>query len=50
MRMANILAVEFATVGQTKDGKIYHRLWNADEITALLKKHDLAKDEATEEK
>lgn len=42
--------VEFATVGQTKDGKIYHKLWNAEEITALLKKHDLAKDEASEEK
>jgi 20S proteasome subunit alpha 3 len=42
--------VEFATVGQTKDGKIYHRLWSADEITALLKEHDLAKDENTEDK
>lgn len=39
------LTVEFATVGHTKDGKIYHRLWDADEITALLKKHDLAKEE-----
>lgn len=37
--------VEFATVGHTKDGKIYHRLWDADEITELLKKHDLAKEE-----
>lgn len=44
-----MLAVEFATVGQTKDGKIYHRLWSADEITALLKEHDLAKDKSTEE-
>lgn len=35
--------VEFATVGQTADGKIYHRLWDAEEITELLKKHDLAK-------
>lgn len=43
-------AVEFATVGQTKDGKIYHRLWSADEITALLKEHDLAKDESAEDK
>jgi 20S proteasome subunit alpha 3 len=42
-------AVEFATVGQTKDGKVYHRLWNAEEITALLKEHDLAKDESTED-
>lgn len=43
-------AVEFATVGQTEDGKIYHRLWSADEITALLKEHDLAKTEETEDK
>ena len=42
--------VEFATVGQTKDGKIYHKLWSAEEITALLKEHDLAKDETAEEK
>jgi 20S proteasome subunit alpha 3 len=42
--------VEFATVGQTEDGKIYHRLWSADEITALLKEHDLAKPEDAEEK
>lgn len=47
---ADTEAVEFATVGQTKDGKIYHRLWNAEEITALLKEHDLAKDETAEEK
>jgi 20S proteasome subunit alpha 3 len=37
--------VEFATVGKTKDGKIYHHLWSADEITTLLKEHDLARDE-----
>jgi 20S proteasome subunit alpha 3 len=43
-------AVEFATVGQTKEGKIYHRLWNADEITALLQEHDLAKDENADDK
>lgn len=35
--------VEFATVGKTKEGKIYHHLWNADEINALLKEHGLAK-------
>lgn len=35
--------VEFATVGKTKDGKIYHHLWNADEINALLREHGLAK-------
>ena len=40
-----MLLVEFATVGKTKDGKIYHHLWGADEITTLLKEHDLAKDE-----
>jgi 20S proteasome subunit alpha 3 len=40
--------VEFATVGKTKDGKIYHHLWGADEITALLKEHNLAKDENAE--
>ncbi len=40
--------VEFATVGRTKNGKIYHHLWGADEITALLKEHDLAKPEDTE--
>jgi 20S proteasome subunit alpha 3 len=42
--------VEFATVGQTEDGKIYQRLWSADEITELLKEHDLAKNEDTEDK
>lgn len=45
-----IILVEFATVGQTEDGKIYHRLWSADEITALLKSNDLAKAEDAEEK
>lgn len=35
--------VEFATVGKTKDGRIYHHLWGADEITALLKEHELAR-------
>lgn len=37
-------------MGQTEDGKIYHRLWSADEITVLLKEHDLAKNEDSEEK
>ena len=32
----------------TKAGKIYHRLWAADEIDALLKEHGLAKPEDTE--
>ncbi len=47
---ADTSTVEFATVGQTKDGKIYHKLWSAEEITALLKEHDLAKDETAEDK
>ena len=37
--------VEFATVGRTESGKPYHHLWSADEITALLKEHGLAKEE-----
>jgi hypothetical protein len=37
--------VEFATVGQTDDGKIYHKLWSADAIDDLLKANDLAKAE-----
>lgn len=41
-------AVEFATVGQTKDGMIYHHLWSGDEIMALLKEHGLAKEEEQE--
>lgn len=39
------LTVEFATVGKTKDGKVYHHLWGADEIDALLQEHGLAKQE-----
>lgn len=35
--------VEFATVGKTKDGKIYHHLWTADEIDSLLREQGLAK-------
>ncbi|KAJ5387897.1 proteasome subunit alpha type-3 [Penicillium cosmopolitanum] len=35
--------IEFATVGKTKDGKIYHHLWSADEIDALLREQGLAK-------
>lgn len=42
------VTVEFATVGKTKDGRIYHHLWGADEITTLLKEHDLAKDETAD--
>jgi 20S proteasome subunit alpha 3 len=37
--------VEFATVGKTKDGTIYHHLWSGEEIMALLKEHGLAKEE-----
>ena len=37
--------IEFATVGKTKGGKIYHHLWSAEEIDTLLKEHGLAKKE-----
>ncbi|KAL2217396.1 putative proteasome component Pre9 [Thermoascus aurantiacus ATCC 26904] len=37
--------IEFATVGKTKDGKVYHHLWSGDEIMALLKRHGLAKED-----
>jgi len=40
--------VEFATVG-VKNGKIYHRMWAAEEINALLKEHGLAKEEVPAE-
>ena len=40
--------VEFATVGKTRDGKVYHHLWGADEITSLLKDQGLAKQEDVE--
>lgn len=38
-----LYTVEFATVGKTKDGKIYHHLWTANEIDALLREQGLAK-------
>jgi len=38
-----LVIVEFATVGQTKEGTIYHHLWDADAINALLKENDLGK-------
>jgi len=42
--------IEFATVGRTKNGTIYHHLWAADEIDTLLKEHGLAKkDEEAEQ-
>ncbi|MCJ1481189.1 hypothetical protein MMC06_001345 [Schaereria dolodes] len=40
--------IEFATVGKTSDGKVYHHLWGADEITTLLQEHGLAKQEDTD--
>jgi len=40
--------VEFATVGKTKNGTVYHHLWGADEITTLLQEHGLAKQEDTD--
>jgi 20S proteasome subunit alpha 3 len=45
---ANHDIVEFATVGKTKSGEIYHHLWGAEEIDALLKEHGLAKPVDTE--
>jgi len=36
-------------VGRTKSGEIYHHLWDGDAITALLREHDLAKKEETED-
>ena len=47
-QLTNNIIVEFATVGKTKDGKVYHHLWSADEITSLLKEHGLAKQEDTD--
>ena len=48
LHLANHDLVEFATVGKTKDGKIYHHLWSGDEIMALLREHGLAKEEEPE--
>jgi 20S proteasome subunit alpha 3 len=45
IKVLTYLAVEFATVGKTKDGVIYHHLWSGEEIMALLKEHGLAKEE-----
>jgi 20S proteasome subunit alpha 3 len=42
--------IEFATVGRTKEGKVYHHLWTAEEIDALLKEHGLAKAESEDQK
>ncbi|KAG0639453.1 nucleophile aminohydrolase [Tuber brumale] len=38
--------IEFATVGKTESGKVYHHLWSAEEIQSLLREHGLAKEEA----
>lgn len=40
--------IEFATVGRTEKGTIYHKLWSAEEIDSLLKEHGLGKAEETE--
>jgi 20S proteasome subunit alpha 3 len=42
--------MEFATVGRTKEGKVYHHLWTAEEIDALLKEHGLGKQESEDQK
>lgn len=39
------ITVEFATVGKTESGKVYHHLWSAEEIQSLLREHGLAKEE-----
>ena len=41
--------IEFATVGKTASGTIYHHLWGADEIEALLKEHGLGKQAESED-
>ena len=48
MRLLTYFPVEFATVGKTKDGSIYHHLWSGDEINRLLREHGLAKQEEEE--
>ena len=35
--------IEFATLGRTKGGQVYHKLWQAEEIDELLREHGLAK-------
>src|ERR1700760_2389944 len=40
--------IEFATVGKTKAGTIYHHLWDAEEIDTLLREQGLAKKETDE--
>jgi 20S proteasome subunit alpha 3 len=37
-------------VGRTKEGKVYHHLWTAEEIDALLKEHGLGKQESEDSK
>ena len=49
LNFANIMTVEFATVGKTKSGKVYHHLWGADEIDTLLKEHGLGRVEETDD-
>lgn len=46
---ANTFTVEFATVGRTKEGTVYHHLWGAEEIDALLKEHGLTKPVSSED-
>lgn len=46
--LLTLCLVEFATVGKTKDGTVYHHLWGADEINTLLEEHGLAKKEETD--
>ena len=48
VKQVNTSPVEFATVGKTKDGTIYHHLRSGEEIMSLLKEHGLAKEEKAE--
>lgn len=47
--LLTLFIVEFATVGRTKEGTVYHHLWGAEEIDALLKEHGLTKPVSSED-
>ncbi|KTW27552.1 proteasome core particle subunit alpha 3 [Pneumocystis jirovecii RU7] len=40
-----IKAIEFATMGINKQGKIYHHVWSPSEIDSLLKENNLLKED-----
>lgn len=35
--------IEFATLGRTENGEVYHHIWAADKVDELLRMHGLAK-------